>query len=69
MVDASRIIFTEMVMQGNEEDALTAFEVARADPGWQEVAQQRIWQIRPPETEEERLKRQFFGGGDEAADE
>ena len=58
-----------LVMQGNEESALASFEVAMADPRWQAVAQQRIWQIRPPETEEERLKRQFFGGGDDATDE
>lgn len=58
-----------LVLQGDEEGALAAFEAARADPGWQMVAQQRIWQIRPPETEEERLKRQFFGGDNDAADE
>jgi hypothetical protein len=33
------------------------------------VAQQRIWQIRPPETEEEKLKREFFGGDEDAAEE
>jgi len=58
-----------LVMRGDEEGALAAFEVARTDPGWETVAQQRIWQIRPPETEEERLKREFFGGGDAADDE
>ncbi|MFH1571300.1 MAG: tetratricopeptide repeat protein [Gemmatimonadota bacterium] len=55
------------VLQGNEEKALEAFGVAMADPGWHDVAQQRIWQIRPPETEEERLKRAFFGGPKSAA--
>ena len=58
-----------LVLQGDEERALAAFEVAVADPAWQVVAQQRIWQIRPPETEEERLKRQFFGGDEDATDE
>ena len=48
---------------GSEDDAVASFESAMADPNWAAVAQQRIWQIRPPETEEEKLKRQFFGGG------
>lgn len=48
---------------GNEEDAVASFESARTDPNWASVAQQRIWQIHPPETEEERLRREFFGTG------
>ena len=51
-----------LVRQGDEEGAIAAFEKAKADPAWEKVAQQRIWQLRPPETEEEKLKRQFFGG-------
>ncbi len=51
-----------LVQEGDEEGAIAAFEKAKADPAWEKVAQQRIWQLRPPETEEEKLKRQFFGG-------
>ena len=51
-----------LVGEGDEEGAIAAFEKAKADPAWEKVAQQRIWQLRPPETEEEKLKRQFFGG-------
>ena len=50
------------VVRGAEEDALASFAKAREDPEWESVAQQRIWQLRPPETEEEKLKREFFGG-------
>ncbi len=49
-----------LVLQGLVEPALAAFEQAKADPRWEVVAQQRIWQLRPPETEEERLLRDFF---------
>ena len=42
-------------------DAVASFELARIDPNWEAVAQQRIWQIHPPETEEEKLRREFFG--------
>jgi len=58
-----------LVLQGDEEGALAAYEVAKGDPNWLGVAQQRIWQIRPPETAEEKLIRQFFRGGEEATDE
>ena len=50
-----------LAMQDDEEGALAAFAVAMRDPRWQEVAQQRIWEIRPPETEEEKLRKAFFG--------
>ena len=50
-----------MSRKGLEEQALAAFEIALDDPDWRGVAQQRIWQLRPPETEEEKLKRAFFG--------
>ena len=51
--------------QDSEEEAIAEYEIALGDPNWAAVAQQRIWQLRPPETEEEKLRRQFFGGGDE----
>lgn len=48
-----------------DEDAIIAeYEVALKDPNWAAVAQQRIWEIRPPETEEEKLRKSFFGQGD-----
>jgi len=50
-----------MSRRGLEDEAIDAFEIAREDPDWRTVAQQRIWQLRPPETEEEKLKRAFFG--------
>jgi tetratricopeptide (TPR) repeat protein len=50
---------------GAEEEAIQAFERAKEDPVWEQTAQQRIWQLRPPETAEEKLKKKFFGGGDE----
>ena len=52
------------VVKGSEEEALSAFHRATADPEWEAVARQRIWQIRPPETAEEKLKREFFGNGE-----
>lgn len=49
--------------RGTEDGAIAEYERALKDPNWASVAQQRIWQIRPPETEEEKLKKAFFGGG------
>jgi tetratricopeptide (TPR) repeat protein len=54
-----------LLREGAEAEALVAYEKAKADPLWEKVAQQRIWKINPPETEEEKLKRQFFGGKDD----
>ena len=54
----------ELVREGDEEAAIAVFEKAKNNPVWEKVAQQRIWQLRPPETEEEKLKREFFGGGE-----
>ena len=54
-----------LAAQGAEEEALAAFEIARRDPVWERIAQQRIWNLRPPETEEEKLKKAFFGGDGE----
>lgn len=48
-----------------ENEAVMAYEKAMADPAWERIAQQRIWKIHPPETEEEKLKREFFGGQDD----
>ena len=53
-----------LLREGAEEEAVAAYEQAKADPAWERVAQQRIWKINPPETEEEKLKREFFGGKD-----
>ena len=44
-----------------EDSVIAEYEVALGDPNWAAVAQQRIWQIRPPETEEEKLRKAFFG--------
>ena len=44
-----------------EDSVIAENEVALGDPNWAAVAQQRIWQIRPPETEEEKLRKAFFG--------
>ena len=54
-----------LILQGDEDGAVAAFERSRQDPEWEKIAQQRIWQLRPPETEEEKLKRSFFGGDEE----
>jgi len=54
-----------LVLQEDEEGALEAYEKAKADSRWETIAQQRIWQIRPPETTEEKLKREFFRKGED----
>jgi tetratricopeptide (TPR) repeat protein len=54
-----------LAARGDLEDALKSFEKALKDPEWEVVAQQRVWQIRPPETAEEKLKREFFGRDDD----
>ena len=58
-----------LVLQGDEEGALAAYEIAKGDPNWQDVAQQRIWQIRPPKTPEEEALEEFFGDPEQAVDE
>jgi len=50
-----------LVAEGKEEEALEAYARAKLDTNWEQVAQQRIWTLRPPETAEEKLKRAFFG--------
>ena len=57
-----------LARKGDEDGAIAAYELAMQDANWASVAQQRIWQIRPPETEEEKLKREFFGGDDSDGD-
>jgi len=47
--------------EASEDSVIAEYEKALHDPNWASVAQQRIWQIRPPETEEEKLKKSFFG--------
>ena len=54
-----------LLREGAEDEAVIAYEMAMSDPAWERVAQQRIWKIHPPETEEEKLKREFFGGQDD----
>ena len=44
--------------------AIASYERAMEEPNWERIAQQRIWNINPPETEEEKLKKAFFGGSD-----
>jgi tetratricopeptide (TPR) repeat protein len=56
-----------LARQSQEDQAVAAYERAKADPAWAAVAQQRIWQLRPPESQEEKLKREFFGKGKNAA--
>lgn len=58
-----------LARQNQEDQAVAAYERAKADPAWATVAQQRIWQLRPPESQEEKLKREFFGKGKNAAPE
>ena len=54
-----------LLREGAENEAVMAYEKAMADPAWERVAQQRIWKIHPPETKEEKLKREFFSGQDD----
>ena len=48
----------------NNRAAIASYERAMREPAWERIAQQRIWNINPPETEEEKLKKAFFGGSD-----
>lgn len=49
--------------KGAKELALNSFKKALSDPTWGEYAQQMIWEIEPPLSEEEKLKREFFDRG------
>jgi tetratricopeptide (TPR) repeat protein len=46
--------------RGADDQAIAAYEKAKQDPTWAEVAQQRIWQLRPPESQDEKSKRELF---------
>ncbi len=60
-----RVLNGDLLMRNEapEEKVIAEYEIALKDPNWAAVAQQRIWQIRPPETEEEKLRKAFFGHG------
>ncbi|MDA0334576.1 MAG: hypothetical protein O2782_05370 [bacterium] len=60
-----RVLNGDLLMRNEapEDKAIAEYEIALKDPNWAAVAQQRIWQIRPPETEEEKLRKAFFGHG------
>ncbi len=51
--------------RGENDKALEQYRIALQDDRWKTSAQQLIWQIEPPETEEERLEREFFTKGRE----
>jgi len=50
---------------GQESLALAEYEKALSDSVWKANAQQRIWTLRPPLTEEEKRRRAFFKRGKE----
>ena len=50
---------------GQEDLAIAEYERALNDPLWKANAQQRIWTVRPPLTEEEERRREFFDRGKE----
>ena len=52
-----------LVAEGKEEEALKAYERAKLDPIWESIAQQRIWNLQPPERPVDVAKRAFFGEG------
>ncbi|MCK4590363.1 MAG: tetratricopeptide repeat protein [Candidatus Latescibacteria bacterium] len=49
--------------KGAKKIALICFKKALSDPTWGKYAQRMIWEIQPPLTEEEKLKREFFSRG------
>ncbi len=53
-----------LLQEAIEDSVIAEYEFALQDPNWAAVAQQRIWQIRPPETKEEKSRKDFFGLGD-----
>ena len=61
-----RVLHGDLMRRSDASDdmVIAEYTVALSDPNWAAVAQQRIWQIRPPETEEEKLRKAFFGQGD-----
>ena len=46
--------------QGDTNSAIAEYEKALSDNAWKSGAQQFIWQIRPPKTEEEKAEQEFF---------
>ena len=49
--------------RGEIEKALREYERALQDSTWRASAQEFIWQIQPPESEEEKAEREFFNSG------
>ena len=49
--------------EGHKDEALEQFTAALVDPAWKSHAQQMIWSIKPPLSEEEKRKRDFFSRG------
>jgi len=54
--------------RGEDDKALKEYEAALADETWKSSAQQSIWQIRPPQTEEEKKEQEFFRRGRDKAE-
>ena len=50
---------------GQTDKALKEFKIAMQDPEWKSSAQRLVWQIEKPETQEEKLEREFFSRGKE----
>jgi len=49
--------------RGETEKALKEYKIALQDSNWRASAQEFIWQIQPPESEEEKAEREFFNSG------
>ncbi len=49
--------------EGKEDEAIKAYTVALKDKDWQDDAQQFIWRLRPPKSEEEKAEMEFFKRG------
>jgi len=54
--------------RGENDKAIAEYEAALKDERWKDDAQQFIWQIRPPASEDEKAEREFFERGREAQD-
>ena len=53
---------------GQEDLGIAEYEKALDDPLWKANAQQRIWTVRPPLSEEEKKRQEFFNRGKENKD-
>ncbi len=51
--------------KGQDELAINELKRALSDPEWKDYAQGLIWEIKPPLSEEEKLKKEFFERGRE----